>query len=131
MAHAQAVLSHQLLDFAGQFEEANQVGDGSSFFSRTLSDFLMAQVILRREAIEGVSDFDGREIFALDVLDQSHLEKSVRGRIADHGWDSLKAGQARGSPSALAGNQMILLTGSLNNQGLNDAVCPNRLREFG
>jgi hypothetical protein len=75
--------------------------------------------------------FERSQILALNVLNQGQLIGDIGRDVAhDHG-DSTQTGSARCPPSALAGDQDILVRAGLaNDDRLNESVFPNRCGEL-
>jgi hypothetical protein len=62
----------------------------------------MGVVVLLDESLDGFGDFDGIEILALDVLDESQFERSVGGDIFDDDEQFFEACALGGSPSTFS-----------------------------
>jgi hypothetical protein len=61
----------------------------------------MVEVKLILERLIGVGHLDGIEVAAKQILGEGEFEGVLVGKFADDGGQSLKAGEARGTPAAL------------------------------
>jgi hypothetical protein len=130
VSHGQAVFGNKLLHFEGEPEEAQHVGDGGSVLAGALGDLLVGQAEFAVEALEGVGDFDGVEVFALDVFDKSDFHEAVVGDVLDNDGHVMKAGDAGGAKAAFTGDELIAVVRAPYDERLDDAVFANGLGEF-
>jgi len=130
VSHGEAVFGNKLLHLEGEPEEAQHVGDGGPVFAGALGDLLVGQVEFAVETLEGVGDFDGVEVFALDVLDESDFHEAVVGDVLDNDGHVMKAGDAGGAKAAFTGDELIAVVRAPYDEGLDDAVFSNGLGEF-
>ncbi len=107
MAHGEALFGEQLLDLQGEPEEAEHVGDGGAVLAGALGDLLVGEAELAVEALEGVGDFDGVQVLALDVLDEGDLHEAIVGELLDDDGDVMEAGQAGGTEAAFSGLRRV------------------------
>jgi hypothetical protein len=117
------------LDVSGEFEETEHVGDGGAVLACALGDLLVAEVVLLIEAFEGVGDFDGVEIFALDVLDESDFHEAVVGEVLDDGGDMGERGEFGGTPASFTGDELVGIAGAADDDWLDDTVFADGLGE--
>jgi len=122
MAHREPVLGYQDLNVLRQTQKAQEIGYRRPIFASALTELLMAQVVLPREAIQGLRDFDGIQVFTLNVLDQGDLEEAFAGEFLHNGRHFSQFRQTGRTPPAFTGNQLVSVGGTLQDQGLNDAV---------
>lgn len=130
MADGDAALGEVDLDFRMEIEEAHGVGDGGAGFPDTGGDFLLLEGEFAGEADVSGGFFDGIEILALEVLDESHFKDIAVGGDA---FDDGNGGEAeffRGSPAALAGDKLIFPIDEAGDEGLDDAVLADGLDEI-
>ena len=67
-----------------QPQQPDEVGYRSTIFAGSLADIFVAEAVLTCESVEGLSDFDRIQIFALNVLDQGDFKESVCCEILDY-----------------------------------------------
>jgi hypothetical protein len=122
VAHGDAVLCEKKLDIGGQLQEAQHVSDGGSVFSGAAGDVFVAQLVLSMEAVEGLGDFDGIKIFALDVFDQADFKEVVVGGVLDDDGNFAQPGEAGGSPAAFTSDDFVAFADLTDDQRLDDSV---------
>ncbi len=77
--------------------------------------------------------FDRIQVLALDVFDQRHLEQRsllARRDVANDDRDAQQAGELRGAPAALAGDDLKAIADLADDDRLDDAVRLDRLRQL-
>ncbi len=62
------------LQFRGQLQQAEGVGDGSPLFAGLLADLVVAEAKFARHAVEGHGQLDRVQVFALDIFDDGELK---------------------------------------------------------
>src|ERR1700683_3797142 len=82
------------------------------------------------EPLERACLFDGIEILALEVLNQRHLQRHLIANIPNNGRHPIKLAPLRGSPPAFAGDQLVAVSDSSNDEGLNNAAGADRARKL-
>jgi hypothetical protein len=78
---------------------------------------------LAHQTLKGLGALDGIEILALQVLDQRELGRGLVIDIANDGWNVREAGDLRGAPSALAGDEFIPPAPALHACTARPAIC--------
>ncbi len=107
-------------------------GDGRAGAADFLGDVVVRVVEVIGEPLQAVGFFEGREVLALEILDQRKFE---RFRIVGDFLDAGKLVQARGFRSmiaALTGNNVvgIFARDVANQQRLQHALLANRIGKF-
>ena len=75
---------------------------------------------------------DGAEVLPHDVLDQRQLERTgLVERVVDEGRDNRLAGQPGGTPSALAGDELVAVLDRPHDHRLKDAALADRVGQGG
>ena len=75
--------------------------------------------------------FHGIQIFALEVLDQTQLHDLAVIRLNDYGGDFVKTGGLGGTPTAFAGDDLVVAGRQLAyGDGLNNAELTNRIGQL-
>ncbi len=116
----------------GQLEQAKEVGNGRAVLAGALRHLLLGHMELARKALEGSRLFHRVQIGALQVLDDGDFHRLLIGDLAQDCRHSLLAGQLRGAPAALAGNQLeAAASQGTNKDGLNYAVCRDGCGQLG
>ena len=122
MAHVDTLVAEAELDFGRKFEQAQEVGDGGTFFANSFAQAFLREGILVDELLESQGYFDGVEVFALNVLDESHFGQLGFVGRADIGGYGGKTGKFGGTISALSGYDLIAFGAGLTQRNrLNDA----------
>jgi hypothetical protein len=100
-------------------------------FAHALRNLFVREAELFDQPAQPMRFFDGIQVSALQVLDEAEDELLVVVGIASHdGGHSGEAGQARGSPPALAGDQLVAVGKLSHQQWLEDAVQSDRFRKL-
>jgi hypothetical protein len=74
--------------------------------------------------------FQGVEVLALKILDQSQLQNRAIIRLAHDDWHISQTGQSSRPPAAFPGNQLELAAARPDDQRLNDALFPDRIGQL-
>lgn len=119
-----------VLDFGGQFEEPEGVGDGGAAFANLLRGFVLSEIKLLDKLLQSGCFFDGIQVFALEVFDERQFHHFAVVRFANDGGDSFEACQLRGAPTAFAGDDLEFAAAGPNNQGLDDSLGLDGFRKF-
>ena len=129
MPLAQTAVGNRRLDALVELQEAERVGDRGPGTADLAGDLVLGQAKLLLELAEGVRLLDRVEVLTLDVLDQCQLELLAIGELADHGRDSLEAGQAGSLDPALAGHDPVTVKRLGHQDRLEDAVIGDARRK--
>ncbi len=130
VAHGEAPLGEQKLDLAGEFQEAEGVGDGGAVLAGSAGDFVMVEAVVAVKLIEGVGDLDRVQVFALDILDEGDLEELVFEVFLDDGRDEIVSDDFDGAEAAFAGDELVAVAVGTDEDWLDDAVGADRVDEF-
>ena len=131
MADANVAGFQLVLGTFAEPQEPQEVSDGGALFASALGDLLMAQAVVRGQAVKGGRDFDRVEIFALNVFNQREFQEPVAIHSADEGGNFGKPGQAGRAPATFAGdNAVAIFAVAVNHDRLQDAVGTDGLGEF-
>ena len=95
----------------GQVEQAQQVGHRDAAAPDAQADGLARQAELLDERGAGARLLDGVEVLARHVLDERRLERLGVVALAHERRDRLEAGDLRGAPAALAGDELVRAAG--------------------
>jgi hypothetical protein len=130
MAHGEALFGDELLHLEGKAEQAQHVRDSRSILAGALGDLLVREAEFAVKALESVSNFDGIEVLALDVLNEGDFHEAVVGEFLDDDGDLVEAGNAGCPEAALAGDKLVSIAGAADNKGLDDAVLADGLSKL-
>src|SRR3989441_7901007 len=112
-------------------EQAEGLGDGNAMLAETVRDVLVGEPELLDQPAQSARLFHRVEVGALQVFDETeHQLPIVAGVAAHHRGHRLETGEPRGTPPALAGDQLISVGQWPDEQRLEDAVQANRLRQL-
>ena len=126
MAGAEAIFPKPLLDFGGEPEQPEHVGDGRAVLSDPAGDLFLGHSELDNKLVIGLRFFNRVQVFALQIFDEGDLQGRMFVRFADDGGNPDQAGALRGTPAAFAGNQLEeSVVERTNDDRLNDAVLPD------
>jgi len=115
----------------GQLQQADGVGDGDAILAGLLADLIVAEAELARHAVEGQCQFDGVQVFALDVLDDGELKHLLVVGVSGNDRDFGQSGLLRGAPAAFAGDDLVFIRrGAAHDDGLDDAFALDRESEL-
>ncbi len=131
MAGAEAVFPKPLLDFGGEPEQPEHIGDGRAVLSDPAGDLFLGHSKLENKLVVGLSFLNRVQVFALQIFDEGDLQGRMFARFAHDGGNSGQAGALRGTPAAFAGNQLekSVVEGT-NDDRLNDTVLPDRIGQL-
>ena len=106
MALAERAALEQLERLVGQVEQAHQVRDRDAAAADAQPDLLARKAELLDERRTRSCLLDRVEVLTSHVLDQRELERLGVVARADERGDRVEAGELRGPPAALAGDQL-------------------------
>ena len=127
MAGRKTALGDQLLYVGWKLQKSGGIDDGGAIFAGALGDLLLSEVKLIREALKGVRLLNWVEVFALEVLDESHLHCHTFGYVADDDGYAVQLRALGGAPTAFAGDELIAAGAAAYDQWLDDAAGADRL----
>ena len=107
MALVHFALLERHLHLRGQFEQTQIVGNGRPLLAHLLRERILRQVVVLDQVLVGQCDFDGIEVFALNVFHQRHLHHVLivgRAHISRYG---VQTGHLRCAPTSFAGDDLI------------------------
>jgi hypothetical protein len=94
-----------LLDVGREFEQAKGVSDSRPTFFDSLGNFFLAKTEALHEDGVGTRFFDGVEIFALEIFDESVFKLFAFGGVDNESGDDLESGFLSGAPAAFASDE--------------------------
>jgi hypothetical protein len=109
MAHFDLAVEEERLHRFREVEQPQQVGRRGARAADRVGGLLVGQLELVDQAMHALRFLQRIEVFALDVLDQRHRERRLVGDLAHDDRHFLQAGQARGAPATLAGDDLVAL----------------------
>src|SRR3981189_499429 len=121
MSHGDPVFRHEKLALLREPEQAQQVGNGGSVFACTLADLFVIQVEIPAEALKGLGDFYGVQVFTLNILDKSDFQNPVIGKFPDDNRYFLELRDPCSTPPPLTGYQHIAVFDLLDHNRLDYA----------
>jgi hypothetical protein len=121
---------HQELHLRRQAQQAEEIGDRCPILPCPLGDLFVAEFELLHHPVESVSQFNGVEVLPLNVLDKTELQQLIVSKVLDHGRHALEASKPRSTKSALSRDQFVPFSAAAYDQGLDDAIGADRLREL-
>ncbi|GFI67386.1 hypothetical protein IMSAG192_00914 [Muribaculaceae bacterium] len=81
MSHVDTLVAQAELHLSRKFQQSQEVGYRGTFFPDAFAESFLGQSVLVDELLECECDFNGVEVFALDILNERHLgELAVVGR---------------------------------------------------
>ena len=96
-------LQHRL----GQRQQPRRVCDGGARFAHALRHIVLRHAVDILQGAVALRLFNGIQILALEVFDQSHLHGALLVRCQDAHRHFLEPGHAAGAPAALARDDLI------------------------
>ena len=134
MTHRQTARGHLGAHFVGQLQQTKAVRDRRSVLADLDGDVFLSEPELVGEPLIRQGLFDGVEIFALDILDERHLEPALRVRgsdVLDDDGDFLEVGAFGGAPAPLSGDDLVAAGfDAAHDDRLNHPVRTNGAREL-
>jgi hypothetical protein len=94
-----------------QAQQAEEVGHRGAVLAGARGHLLLGHVELAGEPLEGARLLHGVQVGALQVFDDGDLHRLLVGDLAQDGRNGLFAGQLRGAPAALAGDELEAAAG--------------------
>ena len=122
MPHCQCGRREIVPNFDRQAQQAHVIGDGRPVPAHRARDRFLRELQLIAQASLGLRFLDRVEVFALDVLDERHLEQSIVRNIAEHHGNLQEAGALRRAPPALAGDDLDSPVDPSDDDRLDDTV---------
>ena len=91
----------------------------------------MREFALVDQSFERNGNFDGVQVFALNVLNQSHFEEGLVVDFADVSRHFFESGQLRSAKPPFAGDDLVLVGSNfMHRDGLDDAQFSDALSEL-
>jgi len=122
MADGDLALGEVALNIGVEIEEAHRVGDGCARLADAGGNFLLFQGEFLGKADVASSFFNWVEVFALEVLDESHLEDITVGGSALDDRDCGEAEFFGCPPTAFTGNEFVFPINKTGDERLDDTV---------
>src|SRR4029453_8234466 len=92
-------------------------------FPHALCDVLLSEPVYLEQLPVGLCLLEGRQLLALQVLDQRELEALGRVGVADDDRDLTETGQGGGPQTSLARDELVVSSGATaDHHGLQDPV---------
>ena len=110
MPHIYFLLGQTYLYLARELEEAQVVADRGALLAHSGAEFLLCEVVRLYELLVGQRDFDGVEVFALDVFHLHHMFVLFRLDVCRQGGHTGHSGR---TPAAFSGDDHIVAGGLL------------------
>jgi len=130
VAYGEAALPEMPENFLGKAQEPEGVGDGDAAFADAGGDIFLAEVELVDQLLVALGFLDGVEVLPLEILDQREFERGGVVGFADEDGDLGEAGELGGAPAAFAGNQLERIAATPDDEGLDDALFPDRVSQL-
>jgi hypothetical protein len=124
--HREAPFRDEELDFFGQLQQTDDVGDRRSVLACPAANFLLRKPQIAAQSLKGVRCFNRVQVLALYIFDQCELQHGAICNVLDYDGHFLKLRDPGSPPSALACYYLVTIASTTNDQGLNDPVCPDR-----
>jgi hypothetical protein len=130
MAGGEEALGEEGADGVAEVEEPHGIGDGGAVAADAFGDVFLAEPEFLCEAGVGFGFFDGVEVFALEVLDESHFEDiAVAGESFDDG-DIGESELLAGAEAAFACDEFEGAVDGADDEWLDDAVFADGFHQF-
>ena len=130
VSRGKAALGDELLKIGGELQQADGIDDGRAIFTGAVADIFRGEIELGGHALEGDGRFDGVQILSLNVLDKRDFEEMIVGDVLHDNRNCREACEFRRAPAAFAGYKLVAVACFADNQGLNNAVGADGLRQF-
>jgi hypothetical protein len=123
---------HANLHRGRQLQQTHEVGHRGAILAGAHRDLLLGHVELAREPFEGAGLLHRVQVGALQILDDGDLHRLLVGNLAQNCRDHLLAGQLRGPPAPLAGDQLEAAIGlRADKNRLHHAIGDDRRGQLG
>ena len=131
VAHADGFVPNGELHFCGELQQANVIGDGGAVLAQAYPEVFVREFALVDQSFERNGNFDGVQVFALNVLNQRHFEEGLVVDFADVSRHFFESGQLRCAKPPFAGDDLVLVGSNLvHRDGLDDAQFADALSEL-
>jgi hypothetical protein len=132
VAHGEPFIENVFLDFCGELQEAEQVGDSGSVLTHPLGDVVLGELEFVLEAAIGHGFFNAVEIPPLDVFNEGHFQRFAGGSFPQHDGDFRKACEPCRVPPPLPGEDPVVVRQfpSGHQDGLQHPFFTDRLDQF-
>lgn len=108
MPPAEFPFTHRGLDFLWKFQQAEKIGDGRALFADAFGHLFLCELTFLNQAPVRDPDFNGVQMLALQVLDQSEFQHLlVRLHTDNVCRDACKPRLACGTDASLSGDKLI------------------------
>ena len=92
------------LNFNGEVEETDQVGEGGAVEAEAAGELFLGAAVSGEIVAEGGGFFEGVQVFALEVFDHSELADALVVELHDPGGDFVELGFEGGAEATFAGD---------------------------
>gem|GEM_PF-2117738 len=127
---AQSVFAEVDLEFAGQAQEAQGIGDGDAASADLGGNVFLSEAELFDELGVAFGFFDGVETFALEILDEHPLEDGGVVGFPDNDGDLFEADELGGAPTAFARDQFEGVAILADDERLKDTLFADGVGQF-
>ena len=125
MPHPQRAVGDRLAHRRWEIEQTQEVGNMTARLMDKPAKRILGVAEIVDQAAIGFGLLDRVQVFALDVLDKRDLERFCVGKILDDHRHVVKLGTLRRAPAALAGNNLIIVPHTPDDDRLDNPACPN------
>ena len=130
MAGGKLALADVALELLVEREKTDAVGDRGTGLAEAVRDGVLRQLEVVHQLGDADGLFDGVEVGALQVLDESQDGAGVVLGVKDAGGDGLLADQLEGAETALAGDDLVAVLHLADDDRLHEALGADRVGEF-
>ena len=114
-----------------QGEQAERIGHRGTALADPLGGLLLREPVLVDQVPVCFRLLERAQVLALEVLDQGQLEALRGSGLPYHDRHPVEAGPLCRSQASLTGDQLVPIPRSADDQGLQEAVAPDRVGERG
>ncbi|MPM13280.1 hypothetical protein SDC9_59636 [bioreactor metagenome] len=83
MTHGYFIVADASLNFNRKFQQTQIIGNRGSFLSHFFAQHFLRHFIFFHQLVESKGNFNGIQVFTLNVFDKSHLQNSFIIGFAD------------------------------------------------
>src|SRR4030042_6051456 len=126
MAHGDLVFRKIVLDDFGEVEKPEIIGHGSPVLPNTVRDLLLGVVQFPDQSLIDMSDFQGVEVFPMEVFNQRDFKLPLLRYLAAQDRNLPQPRLLGRSPSPLSDDYLVPLALRHNEDGLDDTAFLHR-----
>ena len=127
MPHVEPAVTQSELHLGRKLQQAQKIGNGGALFAYAVAEPLLCEIILLNKFFESKGNLNGVKVFALNVLNESHLGQLTVVGSAHIGGHSVKTRELSSTEAAFTRDNLVgIVADAAKGEWLDYAQFPNR-----